>query len=453
MSKSKGNIIEPWEVINQSGADAMRWYMLTSSPPAQERRFSTELVNEVVRNFTLTLWNTYSFFVTYANLDRWTPDPEAALEYSELDRWLRSTMHSLIRDVTQAMETYDVLGATRPIETFVDQLSNWYLRRSRRRFWKSESDADKQAAYATLHEALVTVSKLLAPSMPFIAEELFQNLVREFDRGAPESVHMTEWPAHDEALIDEKLNREMSLVMKLASVGHAARNKANRKVRQPLSEAAFSVGNLEEVRVIETFADILQDELNVKQVRSLDTASEVVAYTLNPLPKQLGQKYGSRYPAIRQVLLELDAEQAAHALLDGKAVDVAVGSESVSVLPEEVEVRAQAREGYAVASEGAYLAALVTELTPELINEGLAREFVRRVQDLRKQADLDISDRIRLYFHASPGLARAIQDFSSYIMGETLTVDLVADNIPENLARNNASFDGEEVIYSLEKVG
>lgn len=453
MSKSKGNIIEPWEVINQSGADAMRWYMLTSSPPAQERRFSTELVNEVVRNFTLTLWNTYSFFVTYANLDRWTPDPEAALEYSELDRWLRSTMHSLIRDVTQAMETYDVLGATRPIETFVDQLSNWYLRRSRRRFWKSESDADKQAAYATLHEALVTVSKLLAPSMPFIAEELFQNLVREFDRGAPESVHMTEWPAHDEALIDEKLNREMSLVMKLASVGHAARNKANRKVRQPLSEAAFSVGNLEEVRVIETFADILQDELNVKQVRSLDTASEVVAYTLNPLPKQLGQKYGSRYPAIRQVLLELDAEQAARALLDGKAVDVAVGSESVSVLPEEVEVRAQAREGYAVASEGAYLAALVTELTPELINEGLAREFVRRVQDLRKQADLDISDRIRLYFHASPGLARAIQDFSSYIMGETLTVDLVADNIPENLARNNASFDGEEVIYSLEKVG
>ncbi len=451
MSKSRGNITEPWEVINQSGADAMRWYMLTSSPPGQERRFSTELVGEVVRNFTLTLWNVYSFFVTYANLDGWKPEPEAAPDYSELDRWLRSTLHALIRDVTEAMETYDVLGATRPIETFINQLSNWYLRRSRRRFWKSESDADKNSAYATLYEALVAVSKLLAPSMPFIADELYQNLVREADSSAPESVHMADWPVYDPKVIDDKLNRDMNLVMKLASVGHAARNKANRKVRQPLSEAAFSVGSAEEMRVVEVYADILKDELNVKRVRALDTAGEAVTYSLNPLPKQLGQKYGRRFPAVRQALLGLAAEPAARALLDEKPIEVKVDGESIAILPEEVEVRAQAREGYAVASEGAYLAALVTELTPELIHEGLAREFVRRVQDLRKQADLEISDRIRLYIQASPGLAKAIEEFRDYIMGETLTQEILLAAAPAGAANSSASFDGEEVVFGLEK--
>jgi isoleucyl-tRNA synthetase len=192
MSKTKGNIVDPWEVINQNGADAMRWYMYTASPPGQERRFSSSLVSEVVRTFTLTLWNTYSFFVTYANLDQWKPDPSVKPEYSSLDRWVRSALHTLVRDVTAALETYDVVGATRPIQTFVDQLSNWYLRRSRRRFWKSGSDADKQAAYATLYEALVMLSKLLAPTMPFIAEELHQNLVRTVDANAPASVHLAD---------------------------------------------------------------------------------------------------------------------------------------------------------------------------------------------------------------------------------------------------------------------
>ncbi len=199
MSKSRGNMVDPWEVINEHGADAMRWYLYTATPPGQERRFSSDLVGEVVRNFTLTLWNTYSFFVTYANLDGWLPDPAASPQYSDLDRWLLSALNTLVRDVTEAMETYDVPGATRPIETFVDQLSNWYLRRSRRRFWKSESDADKQAAYATLYEALVTLSKLLAPAMPFLAEELYQNLVRAIDPDACQSVHLEDWPEVDTA--------------------------------------------------------------------------------------------------------------------------------------------------------------------------------------------------------------------------------------------------------------
>ncbi len=452
MSKSRGNIVDPWSVINANGADAMRWYLYTASPPGQERRFSSDLVNEVVRNFTLTLWNTYSFFVTYANLDKWKPAPGADVQYSALDRWLLSALHTLVRDVTHALETYDVLGATRPVQAFVDQLSTWYLRRSRRRFWKSESDQDKQAAYATLYEALLTVAKLLAPTMPFLAEELYQNLARAVDEAAPASVHLERWPEADESRVDETLNREMALVMKLASLGHAARNKANRKVRQPLAEVAFAVGSADEQHVVDAYADLLADELNVKQVRSLNTAGEAVSYSLNPLPKQLGQKYGSRFPAVRQALLAADAESAARALLAGQALDVRVGEETLSIQPDEVEVRSQARSGYAVATEGAYLAALVTELTPELVQEGLAREFVRRVQDLRKQADLDISDRIRVVFSATPALEQAVQAYPNYISTETLALELVSGEVAEDLPNLHDSFDGETVTVGLEKV-
>ncbi|WP_322507507.1 isoleucine--tRNA ligase, partial [Anaerolinea sp.] len=452
MSKSRGNIVDPWDVIRQHGADAMRWYLYTATPPGQERRFSAELVGEVVSNFTLTLWNTYSFFVTYANLDGWKPEPGAQVQYNSLDRWLLSALHALVRDVTNALETYDVLGATRPIETFVDQLSNWYLRRSRRRFWKSGSDADKKAAYATLYEALVTLSKLLAPTMPFLAEELYQNLVRSVDENAPLSVHMSDWPSYDPARIDEELNREMALVMKLASLGHAARNKANRKVRQPLQEVAFAVGTADEQDVPLKYADLLEDELNVKQVRMLNAAGEAVSYSLNPLPKQLGQKYGNRFPAIRQALLALDAAQAAQKLLAGQSLPVEANGETYEILPEEVEVRMQARSGYAVASEGAYLAALTTELNPELIREGLAREFVRRVQDLRKNAGLEIADRIEVVYQASDGLAQAIEAFREYIMNETLTLSLNAGVVPAEMAIAEDSFDGETVKIGLRKV-
>ncbi len=451
MSKSRGNIVNPWDVINQNGADAMRWYLYTAGPAGQERRFSADLVADVVRTFTLTLWNTYSFFVTYANLDGWKPEEGVQPAYSPLDRWLRSSLHALVRDVTYALENYDVQGATRPIQSFVEDLSNWYLRRSRRRFWKSESDLDKQAAYATLYEALVTLSKLLAPTMPFMAEELYQNLVRSGNPDAPESVHLSDWPEFDAAAIDEDLNRNMAVVMKLVSVGHAARNKANRKVRQPLAEAAFSVGSIEERKALQKYAELIEDELNVKHVRALDAASEAVAYSLNPLPKQLGQKYGSRFPAIRQALLAMDPESPARSLLEGKPVELVVQGETLEIQPEEVEVRAQAKAGFAVASEGAYLAALVTDLTPDLVKEGLAREFVRRVQDLRKTADLEIADRIRVYYQATPALAEAVQRFKEYITSETLTVELLDAAAPEDLPQVTDSFDGENVTVALVK--
>ncbi len=450
MSKSKGNIIVPWDVLSAHGADAFRWYLYTATPPGNERRFSSALVGEVVRSFTLTLWNVYSFFVTYANLDKPTVTT-MPIATSDLDRWLLSELNVLVRDVTAAYENYDVPNATRPIEGFVEKLSTWYLRRSRRRFWKSEFDSDKQAAYSTLYTALVTVAKLLAPSMPFLADELYQNLVRSVDEAAPELVHLAKWPEVLPEMIDESLNRDMDLVMRLVSLGHAARQKANRKVRQPLVQAAFSVGNASERQAVETYADLFTDELNVKQVRLLDASTEALSHTVKPLPKQLGQKYGNKFPAIQKAILAMNAEESAHTLLEGNSLKVTADGTTYDILPDEVEVKALAKEGFAVAEEGAYVAALVTELTPELIQEGLAREFVRRVQDLRKSDGLDVADRIELFVEASDGLKAAIKAHKDYITTETLTAALKFGNPPDDLSVVHDEFDGENLTVALVK--
>ena len=451
MSKSLGNIVDPWDVLKVDGADAMRWYFYTAGPPGNERRFSVDLVSEVIRSFTLTLWNVYSFFVTYANLDN--PQLNLSRVYGNnlLDRWLLSELNVLVRDVTNAYESYDATNATRPIEAFVEKLSTWYLRRSRRRFWKSGSDADKQAAYNTLYTALVTVCKLIAPAMPFLADELYRNLVCSVDKYAPESVHLAEWPRHNEALVDEKLNADMALVMKLVSLGHAARQKANRKVRQPLQEAAFSLGNVSERGAVESFADIIEDELNVKSVRLLDAAAEAVSHSVKPLPKQLGQKYGNKFPSIQKALLAMNGDQVAQSLLTAGSVKVMVDGQPYEILPDEVDVRAQAKEGFAVAEEGAYVAALVTELTPELVQEGLAREFVRRVQDLRKAANLDVADRIHLFVQTTDTLREAIEAYQEYITTETLTLSLEFGALPLDAPSAEDDFDGQAVKVALQK--
>ncbi|MBN2046116.1 MAG: isoleucine--tRNA ligase [Anaerolineales bacterium] len=451
MSKSRGTAVEPWDVFDNHGADAFRWYLYTASPPGNARKFSAQLVEDVVKNFTLTLWNVYSFFVTYAKLDGWQPGETDDLEYNSLDLWLRSSLHALVRDVTEAMENYDVPGCTRPVEEFVNTLSKWYLRRSRRRFWKGDSDADKNAAYATLYEALTVLSKLLAPTMPFLAEELYQNLVRTVDPDAMDSVHMADWPEFNPDVIDHQLNQEMALVLRLVSLGHAARNKAEIKVRQPLAGIAFSVGSAQEARVILSYADVFAEELNVKQVGVLGAAGEAVDYRINPLPRQLGSKYQQKFPAIRKALLAMDASEVAAKLLDEQPVEVLVEGETYSILPDEVEVQAEAKSGLTVAQEGAYLAALSTELTPELVSEGMAREFVRRVQDFRKQSDLEISDRIKLYFQASENLTGIVEEHSAYIMGETLSVEMVPQKPPEGALTHEEPFrfEGEEVILGI----
>lgn len=453
MSKSRGNVVQPWDVINAYGADVFRWYMYTAGPPGDARRFSTELVGQVYHSFWQTLWNVYRFFVEYANLDKFDPTRVSvpASERSELDRWILAELHKLVLDVTEAYETYDVPGATRPIEQFVvELLSNWYVRRSRRRFWKSDSDTDKVSAYLTLYECLVTLSKLLAPTMPFIAEEIYRNLVGSVDPEAPESVHLSRWPQADESLIDRKLLSDMKLVMRLVSLGHAARNSAQIKVRQPLAQAAFSLPPLE-AEAVTAYLPIIADELNVKEVSLLDRPGDVVTYALNPLPNLLGPRFGKDFPTIQKLLREDQTGEYARTLLAGQPITVRYNGQEATLTPEEVEVRINPAAGYAVAQEGNCLAALSIVLTDDLVAEGLAREFIRRVQTLRREADFNIEDRIITTYQASERLAHAVEQFAELIKNETLTVELRAAYPPEGEKVGEYSFDEETLQVGVRR--
>ena len=436
MHKSAGNAIEFNEAADHMGVDVMRW-MYSDHKPERDLLFGYHRADEVRRQFLLPLWNVYSFFVTYAETDGWTPDDGRPFEPALLDRWVLSRLQEVIGEVTARLEGYEPNLATAAVGAFLDDLSNWYLRRSRRRFWaragaSEAGDADKHAAYTTLYHVLVSLCHLLAPFVPFVTEVMYQNLVRRADAQAPASVHHGAWPAADAAALDPDLTRAMALVQRLASLGHAARNKAHRKLRQPLREAAFAVGSLDERRIVEEHAGLLEDELNVKQVRLLDAASEAVDFSLHPYPRQLGQKHGARFPAVRAALLALDPLRTAERLLAGEPVAVEVGGERVPVLPDEVEVRIQAHPGFEAVAEAGRVAALRTEIDEALRREGMAREFIRRVQDQRKALGLHVADRIHLAVHAGSDLAMALGEHEQVICGETLARSLTrAESPPE----------------------
>lgn len=459
MSKSRPEtFVEPWDVLDKYGADAFRWYMYTSAPPGEPRRFSVELVGDVVRTFYLTLWNVFNFFVSYANLDNFDPQTEAVpLEKRDpLDRWILGELTLLVEGVTEALDNYDATNATRPIEAFVDDLSNWYLRRSRRRFWRKASEGseqDKLAAYQTLYECLVTVAKLLAPSMPFLSEKLYQVLVAQVDSAAPDSVHLAFWPKADLTRVDHQLVGEMRLAKALVSVGHAARNSAEIRVRQPLSEVAFGLPSNQNSEVVHRLADLIAEELNVKAVRVLSASDRFVEYRLKPVDT-LGRELKGDFPAVRAAILGASAEQVAEwgeALLKGQAINVAANGKTFALDAGQVIVQQTGAEGYAVAENGGYLAALKTDLTEALIQEGLAREVVRRIQSLRKDADLNISDRIQVRYQASERLAGAIVAFHAYISGETLAQSLEQGE-SEGEYQINDSFDGETLTLTIQKL-
>ena len=451
MSKSRGNVVKPWDVLNTHGADALRWYLLSATPPGNERRFSVDLVGEVVRKFLLTLWNTYSFFVTYANIDGFDPTKHAlpVSERSNLDRWVLAELHKLVAHVDKALENYDVTGATRPIAAFVDDLSNWYVRRSRRRFWKSEEDKDKVAAYLTLYECLVTLSKLVAPMMPFVAETMYQNLVRTLEPDAPESVHLCDFPVADRSLVDEDLISDTQFAMRIVSLGHAARNKAGIKVRQPLARSLFRVRTEKEGEALERLAPEIAEELNVKQLGLVREASEVADYVVTAIPSIVGKKYGSLFPKIRLALTQTSGYGLVQRIKNGESVDLQIEGELVSLLPEELDVRITPREGFSVAEEGGYLAAITTELTPALIQEGQARELVRRIQTMRKEAGFRIEDNIVMYYQVGPVMKEVIEAFVDYIKQETLSVELIEGVGPEDAYRQDVSLDGEIMMLAL----
>jgi isoleucyl-tRNA synthetase len=405
MSKARRNVVEPAAVIDKYGADAVRWYFFTASPPGNARRFSEQLVSEVTRQFLLTLWNVYSFFVTYANIDRFFPGAgESQIEPSELDRWIASELNQLIADVDGALENYNPTEAGRRIEVFVDDLSNWYVRRSRRRFWKSESDADKLAAYKTLYQCLITLSKLLAPFIPFLAEELYQNLVGSAFPEAPESVHLTDFPVADETKIDKRLSADIRLAMKVSSLGRAARSKAGIKVRQPLTCVVVSVANSREKEVLERLKPQLLEELNVKELR-------------------------------------VDSFEAVERL-DGRGYIVS-GSEQ----------RIDEEKGVNIFNKGACLVAIPVDIPEELCREGLAREIVHRLQTMRRSAGFDIADRITTYYQGDEYIEQVMEGFADYIKRETLSRELVKGVPAEGVFSESYKLAGNSIMLAVARLG
>jgi isoleucyl-tRNA synthetase len=456
MHKSWGNSIDFNDAANKMGVDVIRW-LYCNHRPEKDLLFGYKLADETRRQFLLPLWNVYSFFTTYASIDGWEPNGDSEIEYQLLDRWILSRMQEVVEKVTERLDSFEPDKAAQTVNKFLDHLSNWYLRRSRRRFWTKagaspESDKDKNAAYSTMYSVLETLVRLLAPFVPFVTETMYQNLVREVNSESPDSVHHCEFPIFDETHKDQKLLDEMDLVLRLVSLGHAARNKSGMKVRQPLREIAFSVGMSNEREVVMRYSQLIGDELNVKSVRLLDAASEAVDYQLKPLPKQLGQKYGARFPVVRKAILELEPQSSAERLMIDQPISVQIEGDIFEIQPDEVEVQIEAHKGFSASAEGAYLAALVTELTPDLELEGLAREVVRRVQDLRRQADLQVDDRISVTYRTSQRVQSAIEANMAYLMEETLSVSLEAVEEPEGDAHAEHSFDGEEIEIALVKV-
>jgi isoleucyl-tRNA synthetase len=458
MSKSRGNVVNPWTVFDQHGADATRWYMYTASPPGNTRRFSANLVGEVVRKFMLTLWNSYSFFVTYANLNDFDPAAPAVpvAERSLMDRWVMARTQQLVTVVTNALETYDVPGATRPIADFVDDLSNWYVRLSRRRFWNVETDAASQrlslAAHQTLYEVLVTLSQLLAPFTPFIADEMYRNLVAGADASAPVSVHLSHWPQATPDWENPGLVASMALAQRVVGLGRAARDTAGLKLRQPLSEAIVGLPGTGEAQALESLHDEIMEELNVKALRTVKASSDLVDVVVHPLPAQLGRKYGRRFPAIKAALQALDPLTVAHAVEGGQAVSVSVDGETLAILPEEIEIRKSPKPGLAVAEEAGYLVAINTEITDELRWEGYAREVARNIQVLRKESGLEISDRISTTVQGSPALASVWEHYGATIAADTLSVSFVPGVPPTGASTAAIKLDGEEVVIGIVKV-
>jgi isoleucyl-tRNA synthetase len=465
MSKSRGNVVNPWSVLDVHGADATRWYMVSASPPGNTRRFSANLVKEVVGKFLLTLWNSYSFFVTYANLNDFDPHSPAVplAQRSVLDRWVLARLNALVETVTQALETYDVTGATRPIADFVDELSNWYVRLSRRRFWNVEPDAESErfslAAHQTMYEVLLTLSQLLAPFAPFIADEIYRNLSGSLtsstgmgrEGSAAASVHLSRWPASKPEYADEGLVSDMAVAERVVGLGRAARESASLRLRQPLAEAIVGLPTTREADALGRLAGEVMEELNVKSLRTVTASSDLVEVAIHPLPKQLGSKYGRRFPMIRQALLDMDPLAVATAVEGGQAIQVCVEGESISVLPDELEVRKRPKAGLAVGEEGGYLVAVTTELTEELRWEGYAREISRNIQELRKKSGFEISDRIHTTVQAGPALGPVWENHGAAIAADTLSVSFLAA-APEPAAQTAlVKLDDQEVVIGIEK--
>jgi len=467
MSKSLGNVVEPWPIINTHGADALRWYLYTATRPGDARRFSADLVAESLRRFLLTLWNTYSFFVTYANIDGYDPTTAPPGELSDLDRWALSELNVLIGKVTQGLEEYDPASAGRAIQDFVEDLSNWYVRRSRRRFWKSGNDADKLAAYRTLYTCLVALAKLLAPFTPFVAEAMYQNLVRSFYPEAPESVHLAEWPEADPSLVNERLMADMEVIKRVVAAGRSARHGSGIKLRQPLRAVLVLTSTNHERKAVEKMSTLIKEELNVKEVQLADEALSSLRIAqpmsqssdlqsiyltaggklapgekftiIRPNLALLGPRYRARLRGVLDALRKADATKVRAAVEKGQRVRVGryvLSSDELSLTEYQV----------------GDLVLLEMTITPELADEGLARELVHRIQNLRKEAGFEIADRIETYYQGSEKLQRVLATHGDYVRQETLSEAIVESEPPAEAYSKTQKLEGDEITLAIRRL-
>jgi len=451
MSKSVGNVIDPWDVLNRQGADALRWYLLTSGSPWAERRVGMEILDEVVRRFLLTLWNVYAFFVTYANAGGFDPSAERIPtgERPALDRWILSRLSATAAEAREGLESYDATAAGRRIGRFVDDLSNWYVRRARRRFWDPDGrgGADTTAAFQTLHECLVVLSQLLAPFTPLVAEEIWRNLAAERD-GHPDSVHLSDYPHPEPGTTDPLLDEAMESVRRIVELGRRVRAEAGVRTRQPLPEAVVVSGG--DPRALAPLLDLVAEELNVKRVRFAGPDERFGRARAKPDFRVLGPRLG---PQVKEVAVALAADDGAiaEALAAGRSVTVATPSGEVALHPDDVELVHEVVEGWAVATETGSTVALELELTPELEREGLARELIRLVQDARKAAGLDVSDRIVLGVETGGPLAEALAHHREHVAGETLASAIHGTAIEDATYRQEAEVEGSPVTITLRR--
>lgn len=451
MSKSRGNAVDPNEVLELRGADALRFYLIANSQPWSSTRFDVEGVTEAAKKLLGTLRNTAQFFILYANIDGYDPGAREPSERSALDRWILSRLNSLIRACRASLDGFELTRGARAIQEFVvEELSNWYVRRSRRRFWKAGHAPDKRAAYDTLFTCLETLSRLLAPYTPFIAEELHQHLVRPALADAPKSVHWTDYPAHDAAALDEALDRAMSLAERVVALGRAARNLASLRVRQPLRRIRIAGLTDGEQKALLSLADVIQEELNVKEISFTKDRGELLALTVKPNFPVLGKKAG---PAMKELAAALQAAppDTVRAALAAEGWEAEAGGQRFRLTAEDVIVQESAKAPWAAQSEGPLTVAVDTTLDEALRDEGLVRELAHRVQALRKSADFEVTDRIRLYGELSPGLKRAFERHEETFKDEVLAVELVPAAAGGEAAES-WTFDGEQARIGIERV-
>ncbi len=454
MSKSKGNAVDPFDALETYGADAIRWYFYTSSAPWIPKRFSGKLVQEGQRKFMGTLWNTYAFFVLYANIDQFDAT-KYTLDYEKLsvmDKWLLSKLNSAIKGTDENLANYRIPEAAKVLDEFVDDMSNWYVRRSRDRFWGKGMEQDKINAYMTLYTALVEICKAAAPMIPFMTEEIYQNLVRSINTEAPESIHLCDFPAVNESWIDKDLEKNMDEVLKIVVMGRACRNSANIKNRQPIGNMYVKAPNV----LPEYFVEIIEDELNVKKVNFTEDVSAYTSYTFKPQLRTVGPKYGKFLGQIQKALAELDGNKAMAELKTNGVLALHSVSDDVKLSEEDLLITMTQMEGYVTEGDNTVTVVLDTNLTLELVEEGFVRELISKIQTMRKEAGFEVMDKISIYYHADEKVADIFNKYENDIMGDVLGTEVVAEADSFDSGENGIyckewNINGEKVLLGVKK--